>query len=339
MKKLFTGAALAAFARAFVGQPYWYGTYINPCTESRLQGKAKQYPSHYGSSRMPRYRQDIAKGKTSADCVGFDKGAAWGLLGAQAIKYGTNGVPDKSADGMFQWAKDHGAAWGTIKTIPEQPGLAVRFAGHVGTYLGGGKVFEERGFAYGAAITDLNTRPWTHWYERPWVDYSVDPAMPVPTLPADQLGSRLLKNYITGEDVRILQTILVSLGYDIGKDGIDGKYGSDTAKAVKAFQKAEKLKADGEYGEKSHAALMGVLAEHEAAEAEDEIETPMTERYITVTGDTVNVRSGPSTAYEIITRVKKGAKLPRLATAENGWHSTIVNGKTGWISGEYAEIK
>ena len=46
-----------------------------------------------------------------------------------------------------------------------------------------------------------------------------------------------------GEAVRILQRRLQNLGY--GPDKIDGKYGSDTEKAVKAFQEAAGLDVDG----------------------------------------------------------------------------------------------
>lgn len=47
--------------------------------------KGKQYPSHYGSSRMSRYRQDIADKKVCADCMGAAKGYAWSG-GGQGVK-------------------------------------------------------------------------------------------------------------------------------------------------------------------------------------------------------------------------------------------------------------
>ena len=67
----FKVSALIAFCKKLVGQPYWYGTCGYMCTESRLQSKAKQYPSHYGASRMARYRSDIAKKKVCCDCIGL----------------------------------------------------------------------------------------------------------------------------------------------------------------------------------------------------------------------------------------------------------------------------
>lgn len=57
-----------------------------------------------------------------------------------------------------------------------------------------------------------------------------------------------------GASVEALQTILNGLGYNCGK--ADGEFGDNTEKAVKAFQKAHKLTADGIVGAKTWAALL-----------------------------------------------------------------------------------
>ena len=69
-----TNEHFAAFCLSMVGQPYWYGTCLYKCTESLRSRKADQYPSHYGSSRTARYRQDISDKKICADCIGAAKG-------------------------------------------------------------------------------------------------------------------------------------------------------------------------------------------------------------------------------------------------------------------------
>ena len=46
----FTNEHFVAFCQSMLGQPYWYGTVVYKCTESLRARKAKQYPSHYGSS-------------------------------------------------------------------------------------------------------------------------------------------------------------------------------------------------------------------------------------------------------------------------------------------------
>ena len=73
----FTSEHLVAFCEKFLGMPYWYGTCVYKCTESLRSRKAKQYPSHYGSSRTSRYKDDIAKKNVCADCVGMIKGYMW----------------------------------------------------------------------------------------------------------------------------------------------------------------------------------------------------------------------------------------------------------------------
>jgi hypothetical protein len=60
--------------------------------------------------------------------------------------------------------------------------------------------------------------------------------------------SSTLERGSSGADVRELQTLLKSLGYDIGTSGVDGKFGKDTMNAVIAFQKANGLTADGKVG-------------------------------------------------------------------------------------------
>ena len=177
----YTNLHFVEFLKAFVGQPYWYGTCVYKCTTSTLNSKSKQYSSHYTDSRMSKYQQHISKKMVAADCVGLGKGYNWTYAGEGVIesigtnktfksKYGHN-CPDKSANGMFTYAKSKGLKWGKIATIPEVPGLAVRYDGHVGYYIGNGKVIEERGFNYGCVITELKGRKWDHWYEFPGIKY------------------------------------------------------------------------------------------------------------------------------------------------------------------------
>ena len=59
----------------------------------------------------------------------------------------------------------------------------------------------------------------------------------------------VLKNGSKGDEVKELQNKLIQLGYLTGK--ADGVYGTKTAEAVAAFQKASKLTADGVAGEKT----------------------------------------------------------------------------------------
>lgn len=58
-----------------------------------------------------------------------------------------------------------------------------------------------------------------------------------------------------GDGIKWVQWNLRRLGYNIGSTGIDGKYGTDTYNAVKRFQAADGLAADGIVGPNTRAAL------------------------------------------------------------------------------------
>lgn len=53
---------------------------------------------------------------------------------------------------------------------------------------------------------------------------------------------------MTGSDVVHCQRILQNLGYDLGKTGVDSKYGKRTEEAIKAFQRERSLVVDGKVG-------------------------------------------------------------------------------------------
>jgi Putative peptidoglycan binding domain len=76
--------------------------------------------------------------------------------------------------------------------------------------------------------------------------------LPSPTAP--------LKPGDTGAQVKVLQRALTSLGYSTGK--VDGDYGPGTEAAVKQFQTAKGLTADGVAGSATLRALKSALRSH-----------------------------------------------------------------------------
>ncbi|HTZ06618.1 MAG TPA: peptidoglycan-binding domain-containing protein [Gaiellaceae bacterium] len=66
-----------------------------------------------------------------------------------------------------------------------------------------------------------------------------------------------LKPGDTGAQVKLLQTALNHLGYSVGK--VDGNYGPATTQAVKNFQTAKGLTADGVAGPQTLAAMSSAL--------------------------------------------------------------------------------
>ena len=58
---------------------------------------------------------------------------------------------------------------------------------------------------------------------------------------------------------------------------------------------------------------------------------------IRVTGDSVYVRTGPSTDYEILGVAHAGDTFTATEVASNGWFKIDYNGQEGWISGKFSE--
>lgn len=352
MAEKFTNLHFVEFCKQFIGRPYWYGTCIYPCTTSLLNSKKSQYSSHYTSDRMTKYKEAIAKHEICSDCVGLIKGYAWTNGGEGVIesigretplftnKYGSNGMPDQSANGMFEYAKKKGLDWGTISTIPEIPGIAVRRDGHVGVYIGNGKVVEEKGFAYGCVMTNLKSSTWLHWYKIPTINY-VSGQTTTNTETSYKLGDRVLRKGSKGEDVKELQTDLNTILKT--QLEVDGDFGNLTQQAVINFQNRAQITANGIYDEKTHNALMNMLADRNPDTTEEKAEQDKKINLITL--GSVNIRSGNSTAYSILTTISKGTKLTPILTAENkvivsanNWYAVEAANQIGWISGKYVQI-
>lgn len=159
-----TNLGLVEYAKAQLGNPYWYGTYGQVGNESILNYVSTRYTSMWGSNRVAKARKNHI-GKRVHDCVGLMKGYIWSDSPTSKVVYCAK--QDKSANGTYEYAK----VKGDIASIPEIPGICVHKNGHVGVYIGNGEVIEARGFDYGVVKTKLNARPWEHWFEYPFVTY------------------------------------------------------------------------------------------------------------------------------------------------------------------------
>ncbi|MGI6485376.1 MAG: peptidoglycan-binding protein [Thermoanaerobacterales bacterium] len=65
-----------------------------------------------------------------------------------------------------------------------------------------------------------------------------------------EFGSRILRRGMRGEDVRLLQSKLESLGYMVGP--VDGIFGPKTERAVRQFQRDNNIKIDGVVGPQTY---------------------------------------------------------------------------------------
>ena len=66
----------------------------------------------------------------------------------------------------------------------------------------------------------------------------------------------MLKKGAKGEQVKVIQRLLIALGYDLGYYGADGDFGGKTDMAVRAFQKRKNLSADGIVGKDTWTRLL-----------------------------------------------------------------------------------
>lgn len=155
-----------------------------------------------------------------------------------------------------------------------------------------------------------------------------------PVVEVNVLGDRLLKNGSEGEDVKQLQTHLISMGYDLGKWGADGDYGDATELAVIELQKDLGIEADGDYGPITHKAFMAIIS----VKKEDE---PIPAKKVEIINGNCWMRTEPDTSKDNKILVLKKGTVVDYANETNtaGWHKvTDANGNTGWVSGKYSKL-
>ena len=161
---------------------YVWGTYGQVLDDALFAAKLEQYPTHVGNYE-DFIRSNWLGGRT-ADCIGLIKGYSWYDPATGHINYATNGMPDINADYMASSVAEKGS----IDTIPEIPGLAVWRSGHIGIYIGNGKVVEAKATRIGVVETNLSDGTWTHWIKIPYINYieeTTEPEEPEPIEPLE----------------------------------------------------------------------------------------------------------------------------------------------------------
>ncbi|HET9138207.1 penicillin-insensitive murein endopeptidase [Actinophytocola sp.] len=81
-----------------------------------------------------------------------------------------------------------------------------------------------------------------------------------------------------GVDVRAIQYLLVHNGFSVGSGGPDGVFGQDTGNAVRSFQSARGLDADGIVGPNTWAALVPVLRQGDSNQAVRALQVELNEK-------------------------------------------------------------
>lgn len=144
---------------------YVWGSHGNVLTANELKRLEKTFDSHVTDKEE--YIKSHWIGRRTSDCVGLIKGYGWYDETSGTIKYGTNGMKDVTADGMFNAAVEKGP----ISTMPDIPGIAVWHQGHIGVYIGNGYVIHAANTYDGVIKTPITSSGWTHWLKVPYINY------------------------------------------------------------------------------------------------------------------------------------------------------------------------
>lgn len=142
------------------------------------------------------------------------------------------------------------------------------------------------------------------------------------------LGERIIKEGDAGPDVKLLQSYLVKLGYDVGKYGEDGDYGPDTMDALENFQLDHYLPGDAEYGPETHRALMEAI--EALGDDRPAVSEPQGGNLTVLDDDNWNVRTGPGTAYSKVGTLHPGDMVQEVRL--DGWKAIRYKNEVRFVS-------
>jgi hypothetical protein len=196
------------------------------------------------------------------DCAEF---ASWLVYQTAGILYGcTDDTTDPAKADAYTGAwKTDAATKGRMVPVSEAAGTPGAFLlryppapgemGHIAVSDGQGGTVEAAGSSTGVVVGKVSGRRWDTGVLVPGIDYSggsVHVSGPAKIYAVGQPN-------MDGSKVKEIQTALAASGYSPGD--VDGEYGTTTALAAAAFQKAQGIISDGEVGPDTAKALGVVL--------------------------------------------------------------------------------
>jgi hypothetical protein len=266
------GQIIADYAISKIGCAYIYGGYGEKlCSPSFRKERAKAYPEQ--KNNIYKYCQVLGSGKSNCNGCKWNGKQAYDC--AQLTRYSCKAAGQELVSGAnSQWKKTPWDQKGTIGSLPDVPGILLYHANtkgvmtHTGVYLGGGYVSEARGAKAGVIKSVLSDYAWTHWAALPGVltgevvqtptqqeQTKQEPSKTVSSASSSEvITMRTLRNNSKGTQVKVLQWLLNTNGYDVGE--VDGIFGKKTIAAVKAFQTAKGLDVDGIVGKDTWSAIL-----------------------------------------------------------------------------------
>lgn len=248
---------------------YANGMFGSPVTESIIAQKARQLPNWYTKDRQANLRALIDKGYYGFDCICFVKALLWGWCGDSTKSYGgagyeSNGVPDIGESEML------GKCIGVTTDFTQiEVGEYLYIDGHCGLYAGDGLAIEcTSRWNNGVQITAVGNmgekygyenRTWAKHGKLPYIIYTEESKTEPSPAPNGKIITISFDTLRQGErrgDAQIVtvQRILKMMGHYTMN--IDGSFGPGMLTAVKAFQAAKGLDADGIIGINTWTALL-----------------------------------------------------------------------------------
>ena len=271
--------AIWMVALACVGWPYVFGAWGAECT---VKERKKRYAAHPKYTSIKTACKAYNGGSCSGckwfpdgervrcfDCRGFTD---WCLkqFGFDLIGEGATGQWNTASNWLEKGSVKDGIPQGVIVCLFYESSDDPQKMAHTGFGFNG----ETCECSSGVQHFEKMKSKWTKWaipacitegYTIPAEGYkppenTAQNGTEKPSDPAvDKLSYPTLRRSDKGEKVRLMQSLLSDRGFDLGKYGIDGDFGSATEAAVRAFQKSAGLTADGVCGPKTWAALLDTV--------------------------------------------------------------------------------
>lgn len=271
-----TEALIAKFQQALNEDwGYIWGTAGIMWTAAKQQQKVNYMISNYGNNWI---NSEAAKadvyysaarygdkwiGHMVADCSGLFSWAFKELGGY--MYHGSNTIWNKYCSAKGELKKGKRADGKELK-----PGTAIFThnttkdnRGHIGLYIGDGWVIEASGTINGVIKSKITISKWVEWGELRGVDYN-NTVPDIITDPKEDETYGTIRKGDKGPVVKYAQKLLQDRGYDLGKYGVDGDFGSATQAAVKQFQRDWGLKVDGIIGPQTWAMLKSTTVQKPA---------------------------------------------------------------------------
>ena len=151
---------------------YMLGTFGQPVTTSLILSKAKQLPAWYTKAKQNKLIGHV--GNYAFDCIGLIKAVFWGWSANKSdthggAKYQSNGLADVNETGFLnQYCYDVSTKFAAIER-----GEVVWMSGHIGVYIGDGKVIEcSPKWQNNVQVTYLANIGYTTGHSRTWTKHA-----------------------------------------------------------------------------------------------------------------------------------------------------------------------